>query len=175
MKRVLVALAFPWLVLGCAASSDDLSDSQAKAFRCAKSWKARGFSFDPNAMTCSDMFGRVQAIRNAAYWQKQGYVFDPHSMTANEMDRAAGELRQKGLREYHYLGKDAPAKTASVDQAAHERLRRRLQGMTIGDVRGKYPQYGDMDDMELARRIHAHYFSETPFAEFARRFLGYEP
>ncbi len=56
-----------------------------------------------------------------------------------------------------------------------ERVRRWLQTATIVDVRTGYPQYDDLDDIELALRIHAAYFRETDFDEFAARFLRRQP
>lgn len=222
MQRVFVVLALPWLVLGCATSSNDPVEARARAVRCAESWRARGFDFDPNAMTCTQMYERVQAIRNAAYWQERGYLFDPEAMTVKEMDLQAAELQEAGIREYRdpALGDSpdsrgassqpasptaseparaeagattaAPAgesesaastptpeptagtgatKTTSARPSAAEDIKAALAGMTLKDVRRKYPQYNDMDDLDLARRIHATYFSDTPFDEFARAFF----
>jgi hypothetical protein len=232
---MLVLLALPWLVLGCAENSAE----RRQAARCAESWKARGFDFDPDAMTCTQMFERAQATWKAEYWRKQGYVFDPATMTAQEMDRKARELQQAGQAPSPAAappaaqarggangkpqtaqtpsttkaagtevatpqaaqtqgnaqaggngaataktpqaqagpavanGGSAPAGAAAADPKAEANLKKMLKGMTIADVRTLYPQYNDLDDVELARRIHAKYFGDTPFDEFARRFFGY--
>jgi hypothetical protein len=56
-----------------------------------------------------------------------------------------------------------------------ERVRQWLATATISDVRTGYPQYNDLGDIELARRIHATYFAETDFDEFTARFLRKQP
>lgn len=43
------------------------------------------------------------------------------------------------------------------------------RGMKIGDIRRNFPQYGDMSDLELARAIHARYYSDLDFDDFAKR------
>jgi len=117
-------------------------------------------------MTCDEMFERAQAIRNAAYWQQRRYRFDPNTMTAREMDRRAAELRRMGVRVY-------PSAQAGEGVAPQDiATRRMLEGMTIAQVRERYPQYDDMDDVELAFAIHEKYFGDVPFAEFADRFLA---
>ncbi len=189
--RVVVVLALPWLVVGCSAG---MRDPRARAAICARSWKVKGFTFDADTMTCAQMFERAQAIRNAAYWRQRGYAFDPNIMTAGQMDRQAAEFRKSGVKVYPppLTAPPAPAEaeaTASgatgVAEAATEtptpvrpedvEIRRMLQKMTIVQVRKKYPQYDDMDDMELTHAIHGRYFREVPFADFARRFLGGQP
>lgn len=155
--RVVVVLALPWLVVGCSAG---MRDPRARAVICARSWKAKGFTFDANTMTCDEMFERAQAIRNAAYWRQRRYTFDPDTMTARQMDRKAAELRRMKVRVY-------PPAVAPQDAP----IRRMLEGMTIAQVRERYPQYDDMDDMELARGVHGRYFVDVPFDEFVQRFL----
>ncbi len=163
MSRVVVVLVLPCLLLGCSAGR---RDPRARAAICAKSWKAKGFAFDPDTMTCDEMFERAQAIRNAAYWQQRRYRFDPNTMTAREMDRRAAELRRMGVRVY-------PSAQAGEGVAPQDiATRRMLEGMTIAQVRERYPQYDDMDDVELAFAIHEKYFGDVPFAEFADRFLA---
>jgi len=194
INRLAVLLTLPWLALGCAASSTtgpDVDRDRERAAVCAESWKAKGFTFDPNTMTCAEMFERAQAIRNAAYWRQQGYAFDPNTMTAGQMDRQAAELRKSGVKVY------PPASTAQAEAAEAEATapeaapapetasqtgapfqpgdvatRRMLEKMTIVQVRKKYPQYDDMDDVKLTHAIHERYFRDVPFADFARRFLG---
>lgn len=194
INRLAVLLTLPWLALGCAASSatgPDVDRDRERAAVCAASWKAKGFTFDPNTMTCDQMFERAQAIRNAAYWRQQGYAFDPNTMSAGQMDRRAAELRKSGVKVY------PPASTAQAEaaeakatapetapapetatkmvapvQPADVATRRMLEKMTITQVRRKYPQYDDMDDAKLTHAIHERYFRDVPFSDFARRFLG---
>jgi hypothetical protein len=69
-------------------------DSQGRAVKCAENWRRQGFNFDPNSMTSSQMFERVQDIRQAAYWAQQGYCFDPNLMTSREMDEKVRDFRR---------------------------------------------------------------------------------
>ena len=191
IDRLAVLLTLPWLILGCAASSDgdpDVDRDRARAAICAESWKAKGFTFDPNTMTCEQMFERAQAIRNAAHWRQQGYAFDPNTMSAEQMDRRGVELRKSGVNVYPPAptapaeGPASAPEAAPVPQTAAEMVapvqpvdiatRRMLEKMTITQVRRKYPQYDDMDDVKLTHAIHERYFPDVPFADFARRFLG---
>lgn len=94
MKRTLVLLSVPWLVLGCRASSSHLSDSQKVTIKCAENWRKQGFIFDPNSMSCSQMYQKAQSIRRAAYWAKRGYPFDPNLMTCEEMDEKVEDVRR---------------------------------------------------------------------------------
>jgi Tfp pilus assembly protein PilP len=192
-NRLVVLLTLPWLALGCAAPSDgdlnsDVHRDRDRAAVCARSWKAKGFTFDPNTMTCAQMFEQAQAIRNAAYWKQQGYAFDPNAMTAKEMDRKAEELRKMGVQQYPSASATQTQTTASevapVRAAAETKApiqpqdvetRQMLEKMNIAQVRKRYPQYDDMDDMELAHGIHDRYFRDVPFADFARQFLGDPP
>jgi len=228
MCRTLVLFALPWLFLGCA----EVSEGRKQAARCAESWKAKGFEFDPTTMTCEQMFERAQAAWKAEFWRKQGYTFDPATMTAEEMDRRARELQeaaqpqagdrnttkppiaqtlvepevfenQAGMPETPQAqanpnpggtgaarsaaappqGKGADASSGGGlsggavavpdDPQIDPDLRRMLKKMTVLDVRLQYPQYNDLKDAELARRIHEKYFPDTPFEDFARRFLRY--
>ena len=86
MKRLGVLSLFIFVVVGCGSSPDYLTGKKRSAIKCAENWKAKGYSFDPNSMTCSQMSGRVQAIRRAEFWAEKGYVFDSNSMTTDEMD-----------------------------------------------------------------------------------------
>lgn len=201
MNRVVMLSILLWLVVGCAApsgSGPDVDRDRARAAICAESWRAKGFAFDPNTMTCEQMFERAQAIRNAAYWRQQGYAFDPNIMTAGQMDRRAAEFRKSGVKQYP-PALTAPAEAAEAETTAPETApevapvpqtapqavapiqpqdlatRRMLEKMTITQVRRKYPQYNDMDDMELTDAIHERYFRDVPSADFARRFLGQQP
>lgn len=38
---------------------------------------------------------------------------------------------------------------------------------TIADIRKQYPQYADLSDADLAKGLHAKFYSDMPFAEFA--------
>ncbi|MDI6449494.1 hypothetical protein [Anaerobaca lacustris] len=161
VTRFVILLTLPWLVLGCSAG---MRDPRTRAAICARSWKAKGFAFDPSTMTCDEMFERAQAIRNAAYWRQRRYTFDPNTMTAKQMDRKAAELRKMKVRVY-------PPAVAPEDVPT----RRMLEAMTLAELREQYPQYNDMDDMELARGIHGRYFGDVSFDDFAARFLPTEP
>lgn len=187
MYRLALLLTLPWLVLGCASSSHsdvDVDRDRGRAVACAESWKEKGFTFDPDTMTCEQMFERAQAIRNAAYWQQRGYTFDPNVMTAKEMDQKAVALRAMGTHEYPPTPAEqaSQAQTPASQTAALEKkptirpedveVRRMLQRMNITQVRKRFPHYNDMDDMELARGIHNRYFPDIPFSEFAERFLA---
>ncbi len=186
MYRLLLLLSLPWLTVGCASSSHrdvDAGRDRERAVACAERWQARGFVFDPNTMTCEQMFERVQAIRNAAYWKQQGYIFDPNTMSAKEMDQKAVALRAMGTHEYPPTEAERAAKpqtpaprTATLEEkpairAQDAEVRRMLQRMNITQVRKRFPHYNDMGDMELARGIHNRYFPDIPFSEFAERFL----
>ncbi len=158
LDRIVILLALSGLIAGCSAR---MRDPRARAAICARSWKAKGFAFDANTMTCDEMFARAQAIRNAAYWRQRRYTFDPDTMTARQMDRKAAELRRMKVRVY-------PPAVAPQDVP----IRRMLEAMTVAQVRERYPQYDDMDDMELARGVHGRYFADVPFDDFAARFLA---
>ena len=174
MRGMFVLLVLSCLVAGCSSSSNGSGSSKDKAARCARAWKTRGFDFDPNTMTCEQMYAKAQALRNAAYWKRRGYVFDADSMTAKEMDRKAAELRRQGIRQYRdpSLARDDVAPEPKERGRSVRDVRKLwLERATLKQVRAKYPQYDDLDDAVLARRIHATYFSETPYEQFARRFF----
>lgn len=40
---------------------------------------------------------------------------------------------------------------------------------TIAEVRQKYPQYGDMSDDQLGQALHAKYYADMPYADFAAK------
>lgn len=40
---------------------------------------------------------------------------------------------------------------------------------TIAEIRQRYPQYSDMTDVDLAKRLHAKHYSDMPFDQFADR------
>ncbi|MBN2128615.1 MAG: hypothetical protein JW741_03930 [Sedimentisphaerales bacterium] len=175
MHRMFVLLVLSCLVVGCATSSENSGDSKDKAVRCARAWKAKGFDFDPNKMTCEQMYARAQTLRNAAYWKRRGYVFNADTMTAREMDRKAAELRRQGIRHYRdpsLAAEDVAPKPREGDHSARDIRKLWLEGVTIKRVRARYPQYDDMNDVEFAHRIHAAYFSEMSYEEFARHFLA---
>lgn len=122
MRRGLVLLALPWILLGCSASSHGLTASQKIAIKCAESWRKQGFNFDPNSMTPSQMFEKVQDIRRAAYWAKQGYRFDPNLMSSKEMDQKVTDIqRAEHWKQEHGYTFDANSLTAGeMDQTAKE-------------------------------------------------------
>ncbi len=176
-KHLVLLLVLLGLVAGCGSSSSR-SDSRERAAICAESWKAKGFTFDPDTMTCEQMYERAQAIRKAAYWRQRGYTFDPNTMTVKQMNQRAADLRAMGVHQYPPAsasqgGETNEAATTPAIRAQDVRTRRMLQKMTIFEVRAKYPMYNDMDDMELTQGIHDRYFADMPFQEFARQFLGY--
>lgn len=86
MKKQAILSLLVFVVAGCGCSSDYLSDQRRQAIKCAENWKIQGFNIDPNSMTCSQMFQKVQDIRRAEYWRNKGYVLDPNSLTKEEMD-----------------------------------------------------------------------------------------
>jgi hypothetical protein len=127
VNRLVVLLSVPWLILGCAAPSHNLSDSS-----------------EPVA----------------------GAGEDSAVVEAQEASATTPET--------------VPVPAAALEEGPAVRpedagTRRQLEKMTIRQVRARYPQYNDMDDMELARGIHGRYFRDVPFADFTRKFLGYQP
>ena len=122
MRRTLAMLALPWILLGCNASSDHVTSSQKTAIRCAENWRKQGFNFDPNTMTCSEMFGKAQSIRRAAYWAEEGYCFDPNVITSEEMDQKVRDIKQaKYWKQKHGYTFDANSLTAEeMDRKAKE-------------------------------------------------------
>jgi len=46
--------------------------------------------------------------------------------------------------------------------------------MTMDQVRERFPEYDDMDDMELANAIHGRFYSDMPLAEFYAQ-VGFNP
>ena len=40
---------------------------------------------------------------------------------------------------------------------------------TLAEVRAKYPEYGDWSDTQLAQALHRKFYSDMPFADFAKR------
>src|SRR5262249_50008183 len=49
-----------------------------------------------------------------------------------------------------------------------------MADITIEDIRQKFPMYGDMSDLELARALHDKYYSDIDRAAFAEK-LGLKP
>ncbi len=45
--------------------------------------------------------------------------------------------------------------------------------MDFAEIRGKYPQYGDLSDEQLARGLHEKFYSDMPFEDFSSR-IGYK-
>ena len=48
------------------------------------------------------------------------------------------------------------------------------QKMSMDQVRERFPEYDDMDDMTLANAIHGRYYSDVPIAEFYAQ-VGFNP
>lgn len=46
---------------------------------------------------------------------------------------------------------------------------------SIKDIRGKYPQYNDLTDAELAEKFHAKFYADMPFEDFASKIGFQEP
>lgn len=46
--------------------------------------------------------------------------------------------------------------------------------MNISDFRKKYPQYNDMSDIDLAKKLHAKFYSDLPMERFMEKFGMYE-
>ena len=86
MKKTLVLIILVCVITGCKQSSSYLIQ-QKDAVECAQNWKAKGYNFDPNSMTCWEMSKRVQAISRAKYWAERGYNFDPNALTWIQMDQ----------------------------------------------------------------------------------------
>ena len=91
-KNSLLHLFFlSWLVIiisvaGCNTNSRSSIDPGQKAIKCAENWKGQGYDFDPNTMTCWQMFQKANAIRRAKYWKEKGYDLDPNDISREEMD-----------------------------------------------------------------------------------------
>jgi hypothetical protein len=80
----------PLLILclaGCSTPTGQPSRVTPDAVRCDQNWKRQGFDFDPNCMTCSQMWDSVQARRRAAYWRTKGYVVDANSLAWQQIDQ----------------------------------------------------------------------------------------
>jgi hypothetical protein len=118
---ILLTLTLSWIVTGCTATSNQLTDSRKAAIRRAENWRKRGFNFDPNTMTCSDMSDRVQAIRRAAYWQDKGYSIDPNGRTWQAVDEQARAIdRTRFWNEQGYVFDPNTMTIAEMDGKAKE-------------------------------------------------------
>ena len=153
---------------------------RAQATWTAQYWRRQGYVFDPATMTAEEMDRRARALQEAASSQAgEREVAKPRTAQA-PVGSAAAE-KQAVKPEVPPVQADSSTGSSSSDGAAavpgvspvDPDLRRMLRKMTVLDVRLQYPQYNDLKDVELARRIHERYFPDTPFEDFARRFLRY--
>jgi len=130
MKKVAVLSVLLCVVAGCNTSVN--SDNQKReAIGCARNWKAQGYNFDPNSMTCRQMFLRVQTIQRAEYWKQKGYNLDPNSITIDEMDRKVKDIdrakywKKKGydFNPYSMTAREMDRQVEELDEA--ERWKKR--------------------------------------------------
>ncbi len=145
MKKSLILLLLVLLLGGCKFTGE-CSDGANDSASCAQDRARQGYEFDPNCMSCSQMWSTVQAVRRAAYWSEKGYVVDPNSltwqqvaekvadivrarywkergydldpnnMTALEMDRCVEELKETQYRTDSGYYYDRATQTAYVDE-----------------------------------------------------------
>jgi hypothetical protein len=97
LQRRSALVTFVWglcTLAGCISNSTKPFDLRREAAKCAENWKTQGYDFDPNSMTCSQMFERVSAIQRARYWKAKGYSFDPNSMTTEEMNEKVWDINR---------------------------------------------------------------------------------
>ena len=176
--------------------------TRAQALRNAAYWQKRGYLFDPNTMTAEEMDARVFKLRQKGIRRYRDPNLAEGRSTASRQAAAApapdGATEQSRRANSAPMpdtgtkrgraGNSAPvarpasSKNGTTPQVAagggneirsgRDRMREWLLDVTITQVRRKYPQYDDLDDLELARSIHTTYFSEMPFAAFAQHFLG---
>jgi hypothetical protein len=96
-----------------------------EAIQRSKYWLEKGYHFDPNFMSHTQMNEKVKDIERAKYWRQKGYVFDYKQMTSSEMDKKALELDEvkywKNNGYYYdpnsqivFLGKDKTIKLSSI-------------------------------------------------------------
>lgn len=86
MRKVVIVSILVCAITGCVGNPYCPSNQRLKAIKCAANWNASGYNFDPNSMTCLQMYERVEAIQRAEFWAEKGYVFDPNSMAWSQMD-----------------------------------------------------------------------------------------
>lgn len=92
-QKILINFACIVFILeGCAGTQNKRLDQQKESAICAANWKHYGYNFDPNVLTCLQMYEKVRAIRQAQKWKQKGYNFDPNSMTADEMEVKAKDI-----------------------------------------------------------------------------------
>jgi len=160
--------------------------TRAQALRNAAYWQKRGYLFDPNTMTAEEMDARVFKLRQKGIRRYRDPNLAEGRSTASRQAAAApapdGATEQSRGANSTPVARPASSKKGTAPQVAagggneirsgRDRMREWLLDVTITQVRRKYPQYDDLDDLELARRIHTTYFYEMPFAAFAQHFLG---
>jgi len=103
MKNLAILSVLVCVVAGCTSNQGYLGDQGQKAIKCAENWEGQGYNFDPNSMTCWQMFQKVTAIRRAEYWKEKGYNLDPNTMTSEEMDEQTKHIdRARYWKEHGY-------------------------------------------------------------------------
>lgn len=94
MKKLIIFIALLLFSGSCNMYLRDRSDPKQDAIRCAKNWKARGYTFDPNCMSCFEMYLKFQAIQRSKYWLEKGYHFDPNSMSDTQMNEKFKDIER---------------------------------------------------------------------------------
>ncbi len=151
MYKLVTLLALVFVVAGCNSNSNNISKKRQQAINCANNWKVRGYDFDPNSMTCRQMYQRVKVMQKiqfwtvkgytldtnlltldeidkkvkdidrARYWKEKGYNFDPNSMTALEMNQKGEELDK--IKYWEKLGYYYDPNSQTVFLSAHKRTK----------------------------------------------------
>lgn len=122
MKRTLALLLSALWLGGCTALNGQSGGARSDAARCAQNWRHQGFDFDPNSMTCSEMWVRAAAIRRAAYWEEKGYTLDPNSMTWQQMDQKVHEVEHARYRKERGHSSDPVSRTVEQPDRAFREL-----------------------------------------------------
>ncbi len=97
---VTVYVLFIWMIMsvlvfviaGCSNNSKNIPIEKQRAIDCANNWQKQGYDFDPNTMTCYQMYERALAIRTAKHWNEKGYVFDFDSMTMSQINQKVKDI-----------------------------------------------------------------------------------
>ena len=134
MRRALVALILTPFLVGCSTPIRQSGHNASDAIRCAQNWRRQGFDFDPNSMSCSDMWERVQAIRRAAYWREIGYIVDPNSRTWEQVDQKVQDIDR--ARYWKEKGYDLDPNTMTAQEM--DRHVRQLEQTQLWNSLGYY-------------------------------------
>jgi hypothetical protein len=92
MKRTFILLSLATFLAGCTMTPGQFSPTTPDTVRCAENWSRQGFHFDPNSMTCSQMWEKAQVVRRTAYWNEKGYKVDPNLMTWQQVDQKVSDI-----------------------------------------------------------------------------------